>query len=377
MELREPEAIGMFDHDQRRIGHVDPDLDHRRRDEHAELPGRERAHHRVLLGGLHLAVDQPDTVAEARTQRLGARLGGGHVALLAFLDQRADPVRLPLVGQMPAECIDDIGEAVLGNDARLDRLPARGHLVELADIHLAIIGERQRARDRRCGHRQQMRCGLGLGLEHHPLRDAEAMLLVDHDEPEILIGDRLLKDRVRADQDVDRPCGEPHQRRLAHLALVAPGEHRDLDRQPGERAAQRFVMLSREDLGRREQRRLRARLDRDEHRERRDERLARADIALQQAQHRLRLGEIALYFAHGTRLRAGEIIGQPQRIAQLARPRERPSPPCPRRLAHKHQCQLVGKDFVVRQPLARHRVGGIGVDPRQRLTPGGPLLLGE
>ena len=47
-------------------------------------------------------------------------------------------------------------------------------------------------------------------------------------------------------------------------------------------------MLAGEDLGRREQRRLRAGFDRGEHRQQRDQRLARADVALQQAQHRRR-----------------------------------------------------------------------------------------
>ena len=37
VELGEAEALGMLDHHQRRIGHVDADLDHRRRDQHREL----------------------------------------------------------------------------------------------------------------------------------------------------------------------------------------------------------------------------------------------------------------------------------------------------------------------------------------------------
>ena len=45
-------------------------------------------------------------------------------------------------------------------------------------------------------------------------------------------------------------------------------------------------MLAGEDFGRREQRRLRARLDRGQHRQQRDQGLARADVALEQAQHR-------------------------------------------------------------------------------------------
>ena len=102
----------------------------------------------------------------------------------------------------------------------------------------------------RCGGRSAF-CG-----EHQPLGDAEAMLLVDHREAEILVGDRLLEDRVGADQDVDRAVGEAHQGRFAHPALLAPGQDRDIDRQAGEHArVSVVVMLAREDLGRREQRR--------------------------------------------------------------------------------------------------------------------------
>ena len=104
VELGEAEAVGMLDHDQRRVGHVDADLDHRRRDQHAELAARRtRAITASFSGPLHPAVDQPDPVAEARLQRRRARLGGGEVALLALLDQRAHPIGLPAVGEMPAE----------------------------------------------------------------------------------------------------------------------------------------------------------------------------------------------------------------------------------------------------------------------------------
>ena len=53
-------------------------------------------------------------------------------------------------------------------------------------------------------------------------------------------------------------------------------------------------MLLGEHLGRREQRRLAARVDDAQHRAQRDERLAGADLALEQPVHRVRLGEVEL-----------------------------------------------------------------------------------
>ncbi len=61
--------------------------------------------------------------------------------------------------------------------------PAR-LLGQPADIHLAPMGEQQRARDRRGGHHQHVGA-VALCAEGQPLVDAEAMLLVDHREAEI------------------------------------------------------------------------------------------------------------------------------------------------------------------------------------------------
>ena len=57
--------------------------------------GGELRHHAVLLGALHLAVDEADAVAEALLQALEAlgRVGEMIGAFgLGFLDQRANPV---------------------------------------------------------------------------------------------------------------------------------------------------------------------------------------------------------------------------------------------------------------------------------------------
>src|SRR3546814_3516756 len=90
---------------------------------------------------------------------------------------------------------------------------------------------------------------------------------------------------MSADKNVDAAVGETHQRRFAHPSLVAPGQDREMDRQAAEHALQRRIMLARQNLGRREQRRLRPRLHRREHRAQGDERLARPDVALRSEEH--------------------------------------------------------------------------------------------
>ena len=60
MQLRETEALGMLDEHHRRVGDVDPDLDHRRGDEDVDLAVAEAAHDRVALVGGNAAVQQRD-----------------------------------------------------------------------------------------------------------------------------------------------------------------------------------------------------------------------------------------------------------------------------------------------------------------------------
>ena len=64
--------------------------------------------------------------------------------------------------------------------------------------------------------------------------DAEMLLLVDHDEAEVLELDGLAEHRMGADDDVDRALGEA----LLGLALLGGADHArklaDAHRQPGE-----------------------------------------------------------------------------------------------------------------------------------------------
>ena len=80
------------------------------------------------------------------------------------------------------------------------------------------------------------------------MADAEALLLVDDDEAEVLELDVLLQQAVRADDDVDaRPSARPAT--IVALLLVAAeaGEHLDAHREAGEALAEGVEVLLRED----------------------------------------------------------------------------------------------------------------------------------
>src|SRR4051794_35672605 len=107
-------------------------------------------------------MDHADFVAESELQETRALFRGGEVRDFAFLDERAYPVSLASLRDMPAQTINHIEELAAADQLCLDRLAARRHLVEAADIHLAIMGEGQRARDRGRGHDQEVRRAFGL-----------------------------------------------------------------------------------------------------------------------------------------------------------------------------------------------------------------------
>ena len=66
VQLRDPEPFGVLDEHHGRVGHVDADLDHGRRDEHLGLAGDEARHRALLVGGRHLAVQQLEPQAAER-----------------------------------------------------------------------------------------------------------------------------------------------------------------------------------------------------------------------------------------------------------------------------------------------------------------------
>ena len=98
MQLRETEALGVFDDHQRCIRHVHADLDDRRRDEDIRLSGGKGGHAGVLVLGLHAAVDAGDAVLRKRPlQHLSVLLGGFELGgdIVRVLDLRADDEYLP------------------------------------------------------------------------------------------------------------------------------------------------------------------------------------------------------------------------------------------------------------------------------------------
>ena len=229
------------------------------------------------------AVRREDVLREV-VRHLGRRL---EVDLLRLLDQRIDDVGLPARVELLADEVVDLVAPRLGLGDRLDRQAARRQLADHRDVEIAVGRQRERARNRRRGHHEDV--GVQpLGAQRRALQHAEAMLLVDDDQPELAERDVILHERVRADDQVERAAGELRLRLAALPRRRARRSAAPRGSATTPAAANVDEVLLRQDLGRRHERDLEAVLHRDERRQQRDDRLARTDVALQQPVHRLR-----------------------------------------------------------------------------------------
>ena len=147
------------------------------------------------------------------------------------------------------------------------------------------------------------------------------------------------------------PMREALQRFGALLAALASGQDGDANAGLFRKRRDGGEMLARQDFGRRHQRRLAAGLDHGRGGKQRHHRLAGADIALQQADHALRLGEIGDDVVHGAALRGRQRIGQ---------------------------CR---DDLGAQQAFARAAAAGqaalVGANQRERELTGEQLVVGE
>ena len=143
--------------------------------------------------------------------------------------------------------------------------------------------------------------------------DAEMLLLVDDDQPEIPELDGLAKERVGADDDIDLALGEAflgfRQLRGADQARGL----RDVDRIAAQPLGKRLHMLAREQGGRHDDGDLLAVHGGDESSAQRHLGLAEADIAANQAIHRASGGEIVEHGRDGGLLVVGLVVGKARR----------------------------------------------------------------
>ena len=353
VQLCQPEALRVLDHHDRGIGHVDAHFDDSRCDENARAAFLEVGHGAVLFRRAHAAVDEADLGPEPAGQLPEARLGGGRRVFLVFLDERADPVDLATLRQRDRDAREQFVQPLNGDRHGAHGLSPCRLFVEPRDIHVAIGGQDQGSRDRRRGHDQHV--GLfALGGQQEPLVNAKAVLLIDNHETEIGKIHALLEQGMCADEDVDMPVAQPGEDVTARRALFAAGQEGGLEAGLFGQRANGCHVLAGQHFGRHHQRRLRAGFAGAGHGHQRHDRLARADIALEQAQHALAGGHVRGNLVERSRLRPGQRVTEGR--ADCGNKGSVTAKTAPAGLAHApaHQCQrqLPGQQFVMGQPPA-------------------------
>ena len=204
MELREAEALCVLDHHQGCIGNVDAHLDDGGGDENLGEARDEVLHDGILLGSGHRTVHEADgEVGQALLKVVAADGRGCEVELVAFLDERTDPVDLAaLRNDAPHDGKHVVlagGLHGLGDDGRA----AGRQLVDDRDVEVREVAHGERARNRGRGEHQEVRDegGLWAGAQRKSLGNAEAVLLVDDRKPEVREFDAFLNEGVGADDD--------------------------------------------------------------------------------------------------------------------------------------------------------------------------------
>ena len=288
VQLREPEPLGRFDDHDRGVRHVDAYFDDRRGDHDIGLARLELAHRLLLVGGFHLAVaNRGDILRQREIARYGFVAVGEVFVIhgLGLLDERIYDIDLPSLGDLLLHEAEQAQPRRIGVMYGLDRPSSRRKLVDHRDVEVAVEGHGQRAGNRRGGHHEDVRRLLVFGPEPGALLHAEAVLLVDHHEPQVGELHPVFDQGVRADQDVHLARGDPFERQPALPGLRGAGEDGDLHPHAVEHTRDGGEMLAGEDLGGRHHAGLVAVVHGQQHRHQRHEGLAAADVALQQAVH--------------------------------------------------------------------------------------------
>ena len=149
--------------------------------------------------------------------------------------------------------------------------------------------------------------------------DAEALLLVDDHQAEVLPSHPGLQQPMGADHDVDRALGHTVEHRAGFGALGEPGQALDPDREAGHPLGEGLQMLVGQQRGGNQHRDLLAVLDRFECRPNRDLGLAVADVAADHPVHRHRFLHVGLDL--GDRGELVDRFGEAERVFHLGLPR--------------------------------------------------------
>jgi hypothetical protein len=286
VQLSQSETLAALDGHQRRVGHVDPDLDHAGRNQDLNRTLAKRLHDRFPLGGRDPAVDQaqPEVLQRATGQGFEQLLGTGHASGLRGFDQRRHDVALAALAQFPAKEFPPGLATRFVAQIRVQRgstwrLGPQGRHVQVPEH-----GHGYRAGDRRGCHDQVVWIEFRTP-QRRPLPHAEPVLFVDHHQSQAVERNLLAQQCMGADDQVDLPRCDRLFCLTALGGTQSTGQHRDPHPAGMQIASQRACVLACQHFGRRHQGGLESMRDGQQHGVFGDHRLATAHVAVQQAVH--------------------------------------------------------------------------------------------
>src|SRR5581483_2940427 len=234
MQLTEAHKVGAVDDERVDRRHVDARLDDRRADEDVVLALPEVEHDLLEHGLVHLPMGDGNArfgheLLEARRHALDVLHSVVHEEDLAFT-QQLTPDRFAY------------GTLVVLADVGEDRHALGGWRVQQREVADPGEAHLEGARDWRGGQREYVDVDLEL-LDVLLVGDAEALFLVDNEQPKVLELDVATEKTVRADDNVNLAALQP----LHHLARLRgreePGQDLDAHRIAGEALGERLEVL--------------------------------------------------------------------------------------------------------------------------------------
>lgn len=247
--------------------------------------------------------------------------------LVGAFDDGVDDVGLTAGGDLFAEKGPDVVHTSVRSATGSDGGAAGWELVDDGGVEIAVHREGQGAGNGGRGHDEGVGltrssglfAGGGFRFTHKAkaLLHAEAMLLIDDDEPKIAEIDLVFDEGVGADGEVSGATGDAAAGFALGGGIERPGEQRDAVRLAGagtdgrgEELAGGEIVLGGEDLCRCHESDLIAVFDGDEGGLDGDDGLARAHVALEEATHGLRPAHVSDDFAEDAFLRSGGVEGK-------------------------------------------------------------------
>jgi len=157
VELREAEAIGVFDHHDGRVRDIHADFDDGGGDEDERFLPAEAFHDGFLFFVFQAAVEKTDAQIGKNVAREALEFGCRCFQfLLRFLDNRIDHKGLATLRNFALEKLPDSGELRIRSPASFDGRAAWRHFVDHGEIEITVESEREGAGDRSGGHDEKV-----------------------------------------------------------------------------------------------------------------------------------------------------------------------------------------------------------------------------